>query len=271
MSTVYGGRVEGFLTVPSGATIAATNSGGTGTSVSLTAGSYSVSSYLAMLQSRLNAVRTPANWTVTLSSGRASTGLVTIDCTGETYAITWTTAAAGTAAGFSGAITSTSDPSVSTVSPPGLWLPDCPLTVDGHPDIANKQTDSRTTEGPWGETTTYKNTHSYQHTGWKYSHVPVERIREATNAAGQSLEQWLNDTQFGDGHAWFTPGSKFQIYWDSNGTDRLVGLDMNSGAGPTYGWSFSPAITSLQDLIKRSGGEWLGMWSVDFPRIVSRG
>jgi hypothetical protein len=271
VTTVYGGRVEGMLTVPSGVTIAATNSGGTGTSVSLTAGTYKVSDYLAMLQSRLNAVRTPAEWTVTLSTGRGATGFVTIDCVGETYAITWTDLDAGTAAGFSEHIASTSSPSVATLCPPGLWLPDCPAVVDGHPDIGNKQTDSRSTEGPWGETTTYKNTHLYQHTGWKYSHVPVERIREATSGDGSSLEQWLDDTQFGDGHPWFSPGSKFQVYWDSNGTDRLLGFDLRGGSGPEHGWSFSPAITSFTDLIKRVGGEWLGMWSVDFPRIVSRG
>lgn len=271
MSVTFGGRVEGFLTIPAGVTIAATNSGGTSTPVSLTTGSYSVSQYLAHLQTRLNAVRTPANWTVTLSTGRGGTGFVTIDCVGESWSIAWTTAAAGTAAGFPATISLTSDPSTATVAPPGLWMPDCPVVVDGHIDMAPKETDTRSTEGPWGETTTYTNTRLYAHTGWSYSHVPVTRIRELTGAENNSLEQWLNDTQFGAGHAWFSPGSKFQIYWDDAGTDRLVGYDLNAGAGPTYGWGFSPAVSSMNDLIKRVSDQWLGMWSVQFPRIVSKG
>ena len=103
----FGGRLESFFTIPASTTVTATNATGGPTSVSLTAGSYSPTSYCAHLQARLIAVRTGGTWTVTLSTGSAGTGLVTINCTDGAWALTFTTAAAGT---------------VTTVTPPGITV-----------------------------------------------------------------------------------------------------------------------------------------------------
>lgn len=266
----YGGRLEAFFTVPSGSTVAATNSGGTGTSVSLTAGSYTPTSFAAHLQTRLNAVRTPATWTVAVSTGSSGTGKCTIDCVGETYALTFTTAAAGTALGYAGNISSTTDPSVSDYSCRGLWLPKCPLMIAGHPSAAPEVTDARSTYGPTGKGLTLKGTSMYRHRGLRWSHVANAQYREAAaSVTYSSLEQWVRDTQWGDGHSWFTPGSAFQIYWSNNGTDELVGLDLNSGSGPTYGWTAQPAISTLE-LEPRTEG-LLSYFSFAIPAIVSEG
>lgn len=267
----YGGRWEAFFTIPSGSTIAATNSGGSGTSVSLTAGDYTPTSYCTHLAARLNAVRTPATWTVSLSTGSSGTGLVTIDCVGETWAITFTTAAAGTVIGFAGNISSTSDPSTGTKNARGLWLPKCPMNIAGDPRMGNRATDARSTMSPTGATVTYVNTSHYRHREIEYTHVPTARMREADLATYSSLEQWLDDTQFAEGHTWFSPGSPFQIYWDNNGTDQLVGGDMNSGAGPTNGWSFVPAVTALDDFVSNASSPRLAYWRVRVPTIVSEG
>lgn len=267
----YAGRIEAFMTVPSGVTVSATNSGGGPTSVSLTAGSYTPTSFVAHLVARLNAVRTPANWTGSLSVGSSGTGLVTLNCTG-TWALTFTTAEVGTVLGFSGNIGSRSSAAIGTLNARGLWLPDCPATVEGDPDSAPLMTDIRSVESPYGSVTTYKNAQSYVHEGLRYSHVQrarVHRTAEATTYA--SLQSWIDDTQLANGHSWFSTGSPFLIYWDSNGSDRALGYELNAGAGPANGWSFSPPIGKLQDHVKMVNKPWLGMWSVELPRIVSAG
>lgn len=257
--------------------MSATTTSGGPTSIPITAGTYTPTSYCAHVQTQLNATRTPAEWVVTLSTGSSGTGLVTIDNPNTTWALTFTTAAIGTVMGFAGNIASGTVAVTGTTQHRGLWMPDCPSTVDGHIDMGAKETDARTTVGPWGATTTYKSTRLYAHTGLRYSHVPEHRIREAAAVASSStlthgsLEQWIDDTQISEGHAWFSAGSAFQAYWDSNGTDRLIGKDMNSGAGPVYGWTFVPCVAAINDHIKRVSGQWLGMWSVDLPPIVSRG
>lgn len=266
-----GGRLEAFFTVPSSTTVTATNSGGGPTSVTLTAGSYTPTSFIAHLVARLNAVRTPANWSGSLSTGSAGTGLVTLNCTG-TWALTFTTAAAGTVLGFVGDIASRATAATGTQNARGLWLPGCPVQMDMDPLMAPKVTDSRGTESPSGLVTTYTGTYKYEHSALRYSHVVQTRInkaRETTTYA--SLQSWIDDTQYNHGHTWFTVGSAFQAYWDNAGTDTIIGYELNANTGPTYGWSFSPALARFADHVKRADANWNGMWSVEFPRLVSRG
>jgi hypothetical protein len=264
---MYATRFEALLTVPSGASVAATNSGGAATAVSLTAGSYTPTQFAAHLQTRLNAVRTPANWTVAISY---TTGLCTIDCVGETWALTFTTAAAGTVLGFVGNIGSTTDPAVGTQNCRGLYMPDCPLVTDGHPSMALLDTDVRSTESPTGGVYTIGSTSKYRQGPLRMSHVPVARIREGSAAtAYASWEAWLKDTQLGAGHSWFSYGSAFQVYWDNAGSAALVGADLNSGSGPANGWKFSPAISRIDP--KLAAAPWLGVWSLETPGLVTEG
>jgi hypothetical protein len=268
----FGGRWEAFFTVPSGSSVAATNSGGTGTSVSLTAGDYTPTSFLTHLVARLNAVRTPATWTGTLSTGASGTGLVTLDCVGETYAIAFTTAAAGTILGFSGNISSTSDAAVGTQNARGLWLPKCPAVFAFDPRRAPERTDLITVVGPTARSTSYLSNIHYRHNEIAYSHVLSSRIwtgEEATTYA--SLQSWLRDTQWSEGHDWFSVGSSFQMYWDNAGTDVIVGYDRNSGSGPSDGWTFDPPIASIESVVRNANAPRLAYWSVAIPSIVSEG
>jgi hypothetical protein len=263
---MYATRFEAYLTSPSGATVAATNSGGTGTSVSLTAGNYTPTQYAAHLQTRLNAVRTPATWTVAISY---TTGLCTIDCAGETWALTFTTAAAGTVLGFTGNIGSTTDPATGTQNCRGLWLPDCPLDMEGDPRRAPLVTDRRDTEGPTGAVYSIGSTSKYRHRNLRLSHVPVHRVWEGSaTTTYASWEQWLKDTQFGSGHTWFGYGSAILPYWDNAGTATIVGADLNSGAGPSTGWKMT-GVNSIEP--RKASGSWLGMWAIEVPQIVTSG
>lgn len=267
-----GGRFEAFFTVPSAITASVTNNGGGPTTVTFAAGSYTPTSFAAYAQTALTAQRAPSggSWSVSLSTGRTGTGLITIAMSSGTFSITWTSTDLRDLLGYTANISSQTSVTA-TKQHCGLWLPDCPITLRGSPARAHKQTDNRSTESPNGLVITLGGTKRYQHLDLMYSHVSAARVFEGDATTSRaSLEQWLDDTQFGDGHTWFSRGSAFQAYWDNNGTDVLLGDDLNSGTGPENGWAFSPAVSDISDHVTRVG-DWLGMWSVKFPRIVSRG
>jgi hypothetical protein len=263
----FGGRWEAFFTVPSGKIVTATGS----VSVSLTAGDYTITSFCAHLQARLIAV-TGNTWTVTLSTGPSGTGKVTIDCTSEPYTLTFTTTEVGTILGFAGNISSTSSPSVGDYNARGLWLPKCPAVFAFDPRRSPERTDLISVISPTGRSTSYLSSIHYRHNEIAYSHVLSSRIwtgEEATTYA--SLQSWLRDTQWSEGHDWFSVGSNFQMYWDNNGTDVIVGYDRNSGSGPEDGWSFDPPIASIESVVRNANAPRLAYWSVTIPSIVSEG
>jgi len=262
------------MTVPSGVTVSATNATGGPTSVSLTAGSYTPTSLCAHLQARLIAVRTGGTWTVTLSTGSSGTGLVTINCTDVAWALTFTTAEVGTALGFVGNIGSGSVAVTGTQNARGLWLPKCPMMMEGRPSSAPRVTDLRSSEGPTGNMFALVGNTKYRHRGLTWSHV-LEARTWASAAVAASLplycswEEWFIDTQLGAGHSWFTPGSGFQAYWDNNGTDALVGSDLGGGSGPTYGWKMS-GLNSIEP--RRVDENWVGgYYRVEIPQVVCSG
>ena len=270
---MIGGRWESIFTVPSTNNTASVNAGSGAVTVTWAAGSYTASSFITYTQAALIAQAPPAagTWTVSLSTGTSGTGLVTIARSTGSYSITWTSTALRDMLGFTANITSQTTVT-GTNHHGGLWFPDCPLTLDGHPSRAHKQTDNRASESPDGTVITIGGTKKHQHKSLSYSHVPMSRvwIGEETTG-GASLEQWLDDTQLGDGHAWFSRGSPSKIYWDNAGTDTAVGYDLNSGAGPSAGWYFSPCIEDIHNHVSRSSEQWLGRLAVRFPRIVSPG
>lgn len=243
---------------------------GAPTSVSLTAGTYTPTSYCAHLAARLNAVMTGGGtWTVTLSTGTSGTGLVTIDCTGVASALTFTTAAAGTVIGFVGDIASDTAAATGTQNARGLWLPDCPLELEGDPVRAPEVTDLRFSEGPTGTMFALVGNTKYRHRGLRWSHVARARTWEGSaTTTYASWQQWFRDTQIGSGHSWFTPGSAFQVYWDNAGTDAIVGADLNAGAGPDAGWKLS-GLNSIEP--KRRDENWLGYFTIEIPTIVTSG
>ncbi len=259
-------KFEAFLVVPSGVTISATNGGGSGggpTSVSLTAGTYTPTSFVAHVVTRLNAVRTPANWTGSLST---TTGLVTLNTTDTPWSIAWTDTNVRDMLGFAADITSVSSAQTGTLSHRGLWLPDCPLDLEGDPVHTPVESDARSTEGPTGEVFTYCGNTKYVHKSLVLSHVALAKFRESVSSIKGSWEQWVKDTQLGLGHAWFTPGSAFQI---TNHDSIVVGGDLNSGAGPTNGWKASPAIARTS--ATKAAPPWTGSWRIEIPMIVSSG
>lgn len=270
------GRIEAYMTVPSGALLSATNDTYTAEAVSLTADDYTPTEFCAHLAARLNAVAPPStgSWTVTLSTGTSGTGLVTINCTG-TWALTFTTAEAGTVIGFVGNIASRSSAATGTQNARGLWLPKKHLVMMSDPARAPEVSDARSNEGPRGTVRTYVSSFKYRHQKLVWKNVSQARTWEGETDSGArptcgSWQQWVRDTQWGRGHTWFGVGSAFQVYWDNAGSDSIVGYDLNGGAGPTNGWKFSPAIAKIEDTARMaSSSGWLGLWNIETPAIVA--
>jgi hypothetical protein len=199
--------------------------------------------------------------------------LVNCSVTGDSWALAFTSAAAGTVIGFVGDIASRTTATTGTQNARGLWLPDCPLMVEGDPLVAPKVTDSRATEGPRGKVITYISNTKRVHKLLRYSHVSRARVWESSaTTTYASLQQWIDDTQYAAGHAWFaSAGSAFHVYWDNNGTDTILGYELNSGSGPSAGWNFAEAISDLSANIRRVDEGYLGQLAVEFPRLVSEG
>lgn len=270
MANGFDGRVEARFTVPASTTISVTTNAGGPTTVTLTAGSYFMSAFVAQLQADLIAQRSVSGgtWTVTLSTGASGTGQVTITATNGTWSISWTSTTLRDVLGFTANITGVTGAQTGTKQAKGVWIPDCPLFLDGIAQIAPKASDFRATVGPTGVQYSLVGNVLRRHRNLVWQAVPLAKIREGSAAlANASLEQFLDDAQLQQGHAWFTAGSLMQIY---NHNAIKLGLDANSGAG-VGGWTW-PAQAALDDLAKRLDSRgWDGLWTVTIPQVVSSG
>ncbi len=265
----FDGRLEALVTVPAGVSVSATNAGGTAT-VFLPQNTYFVSTLLSTLQSQLNSTSPlSATWTVSLSTGPAGTGQVTING-GGTWSLSWTAAGMTlqTLLGFD--VTGNISNSVAAVTGSkqcrGVWIPDCPIRLDGDPQRAPIVTDLRTTMSPTGKVLGLVGNVFYRHTKVTWSHVDISRTWEAkTTIANSSFELFMKDTQLGQGLSWFTPATPLQIY-DLTGTK--LGIDLNGGTGPTNGWQIAD-VSSVEP--PKADPAWTGRWTIELPQIVSQG
>lgn len=261
----FGGRLEAFFSVPSSVTISVTNNGGGPTTVSIAAGSYTVTSFCSYLQTALTAQRAPSAgaWSVSVSTGTTGTGQVTIAMSSGTYSITWTSTDLRDLLGFTATITSQTSVT-GTKNARGLWLPDCPLWLDGDPATMPEISDARNTESPDGTSVTLVNSFKAKHRNLTWSHVLQNRTMVTSEVtANSSWQTWLRDTQWGRGHSWFSPGSPFNVYWSSAGTDTLLG----GSSAPEGGWKMSPVLRDFNP--QRVSESWNGVWRIVIPAVVA--
>lgn len=264
----FDGRWEARFTVPSSVSISVTNNGGGPTTVNIAAGTYTMSSFVTELQSALTTQRAPSSgaWSVTLSTGVAGTGRVTIAMSAGTFSITWTSTALRDLLGFTANISSQAS-STGANQAKGLWRPDAVLRCDADARRAPLASDHRTTVSPTGAVYALKSSTMYRHASPRYTHVPVDRVWEAsallTNA---SYETFVKDTQLQEGHAWFGLSSPVVIY-DHTGTE--VGIDANGGTG-VDSWSL-PGLPGL-DTLQMSEGIHNGIYyRIEWPELLSTG
>ncbi len=260
----FDGRVEASFTVPASTTIAVTTNAGGPTTVTVAAGSYYMSDFVTYLQGALIAQRsvTTGTWVVSYSTGASGTGKITIAVTNGTYTITWTSTNLRDLLGFTATLTGTAT-NTGANQARGLWIPDCPINMDGDPAQAPRMTDLRTTQSPTGIVIGLVGNSFYRHKRIRWSHV--EKVRTwigSESTVNASWERFVVDTQFGLGHAWFTPVSLVQVY-DLAGAK--VGINANSGAGVS-GW-YMVGINSTE--LARSTENWTGMFSIEIPELVA--
>jgi hypothetical protein len=263
MATTIAGRVEAQITIPAGVTLSATNvTGGGPTSIPVVAGNYYMTDLCAHIQAQLNALRTPATWTVALDT---TTGLVSFNWTGATsYTITWVTTALRDLLGFAanfgpiaqGVATSGSKQAL------GVWIPNCTLKSDVDSKQAPTENDQRETESPGGDVYSLAGTDKYAHTNLEWTHVSLNRIwiSEETTP-NQSYERFYNDAIRGNGNTWLGIARPLKIY-DHRGA--VLGQ-----AHSVSGWKLSgaPKLASL-----RMSVDGLSAYvHVQWPRLVSAG
>lgn len=255
----FTGHVYATVVIPSGVQVTVTNNGGGPTAVTWTAGTYeSPAAAITALIAALEAARPGVvPWTITLST---TTGLVTIDCPSDTWALTWTSTDARDFLGFAGNIASTTSASTGTKNCLGLWIPDRPLSTRGNYLGLPDATDARATESPTGVRIVHVGNNKYEHFDLRWQTVEKHRVWVAhESTTNQSLQRFLRDTQWGQGHAWFNPGSKCMI----------IAHDGNElGNAGVAGWY--PDIPGKMDEIVSRAVDGLDLlWHVTWPRVVS--
>lgn len=252
------GYVAANFTIPASTTISVTNGGGGPTTVTITAGTYNIDTFMTQLQSDLQTQRAPSGsaWTCAVSLGSTGTGKVTIDAPTDTWSITWTSTAVRDVLGFTANITSVTTAQTGAAQARGLWMPNCPLfPASGKVLSAPRVTDLRQTVSPTGFVISHVGNSKYMHNGLRWSHVEVGRVWQASEAVtNESLEKFLTDAQFGLGSPLFTPGSKCKIY--SHEAETL-------GDTTIAGWYIQGA-GSMESVVKRVDASWDGLWSVEF-------
>lgn len=263
------GYIEASVVVPAGVTVHATNSGGGPTSVAVPAGTYvGLSAVVTALVAALNATRTPANWSGSVSlTGSAPTGKVTLNCaTGVgTYTITWDSTDLRDLLGFTGNLTAiaTGVASVGTKQMHGVFIPDCPPVVDGDPLSAPTRSDARSVVTPNGVVYTHVGNVHRRLRNLRYTAIALSRMWEANaTTANASFETFWLETQRGQSTtsvAWFLPGSKVRIF-DIQG---------NAFGRTLSGWYFTNA-KELDEVALLAPG-WTGLWSLALGDLVSDG
>jgi hypothetical protein len=272
----YDGRIEARITIPSGgAAVSATNNNGGPTTCTVPAGNYyltaagGVSGLCAALQTQLNTSR-PDGWTVTLSTGASGTGKVTIDCSVEPYALSWTSTTLRDMLGFSGNIASTSSASTGAYQARGLWIPDCPpvSTMPYHAS-AGIRSDRRSVIGPTGIVTSHTGNTMYVHPGWRYPLVAKARTwRGAETTTNASWQKFLSDVARAEGLTWFDGSALVQVY-DIAGA--LVGINENSGAGLAGWYLIGKGVNDFTPMPAEGSPQWSGLWQIDGFDLVSNG
>jgi hypothetical protein len=150
----------------------------------------------------------------------------------------------------------------------GLFLPGCPISLDGDPTQAPRISDLRTTMSPTGAVFGLSGNVRFEHTGIVWSHVDRERVWEsAAEYSNASWESFFVTTQMGMGHAWFTPSSAIQIWWENAGETVLLGADYNGGTGLS-GWNI---VNVASVAVPKAIATWTGLFRVELPKIVSAG
>jgi hypothetical protein len=253
------GRLEGLITIPTGGITGAftcTDDGGGPTAVDLTAGTYywtlqdsGANTFAEQLQADIcNAMA--SNWVVEISSNETGTGKVTISNDDAVAEVAWADTDIRDLLGFgSDGNLSGSTSYMSSDHAKAIWLPDGPpVSPFGLDDEGADEPDQVHSESGAGHVLTL----GYQRktAQWvRWIGLSRAKTRIAGEAVtGESLQQFERDVIWAE--ATYCPARKLRI---SPNADALAGSVYRSSAQITY--------QQMQE-------NYLGLWRVEFPRIV---
>jgi hypothetical protein len=191
-----------------------------------------------------------------------------VTVTSNTWSLSWTSTVLRDYLGFAANITNSTTAQTGTLQCRGVWIPDCPLQLDGDPEQAPTISDLRTSQSPTGFVLGLSGNTFHRHTGLVYSHVARDRVWESAATYDHASWEWFfRETQLGLESSLFTPASPLQIYWNNAGTLTLLGDAANDGAG-TDGWT----ITGLGSVEPRpSQANYTGLFRIELGTVVSEG
>ncbi len=257
---MFAGYISGSFTVPSGVAASVTTNSGGPTSVTAPAGTYStIADFLGDFVGSLTTTRPVTGGAWSASLGSNGDPRITIAVSTGTFSISWTSTALRDLLGYTGNISSVAS-STATTAARGVWMPDCPAVLEQRHRSAPRQTDMRQTRSPSGAVISNIGNFRYRHSNLMYSAVPVNKVwRIDETYTNESLEQWLDDTQLGQGHNWFSVGAKC----------RIVAHDGNDVGGTVNNWWLT-GFRGIGEIAKRRE-DWDGLWSVAFPDLTSDG
>lgn len=265
-TTTFGGYIAAAFTVPSGITASVTTNSGGPTAVTAPAGAYtSIDAFLTAWVAALTAARpvTAGAWTITNTLASAgATPLLTIAVTAGTFSISWTSTALRDLLGFAANITAQTS-ATGTTAVRGVCQLDSPLVTAIRHRSAPPKTDARRAMTPDGDMFMHIGNQRYEHKDLRWSSCPSHKIwRVDETVTNESLQQFLDDTQWGNGHEWFGVGSKCRILaHDGYGLGSADGIN---------NWSLD-GFDSIHQLVTRVDSGWDGLWAVVVPTAVSNG
>jgi hypothetical protein len=136
-----------------------------------------------------------------------------------------------------------------------LWIPGCPLNLDGgDPSVAPIGDDARATVSPDGNVYGVAETTFFHHRGLRFSHVAKSKVwANHATYVNADWETFYLDTQLGQ-HSWCTPFSRVKVYFDNAGTATEL------GGGDVTGWKM-PSPTKLNQL-RNAVDPWTGLVDV---------
>jgi hypothetical protein len=244
------GRLEAKVKFATAHTVSATNSVGGPSTVTIAAGSYYPTDLLTEFATQLNASRA-SGWTVSGAFTEGGTGLVTIHCTNVNWSITWTSTTLRDLLGFTGNISAVSVAQTGTNAMKGVWLPDCPISIEDDATVGAYLSDLRQSISPTGSVLSLVGNTYRRHRNVSWSHVSKARAR-ATATTTMAYEAWFYDTQMG-GNASFAAGSRVALYVDAT-TPTLLGY-------------YQLADVNTTDMDQSVQG-WAGRWKVSLPTLI---
>ena len=248
-----GGRAEAQLYFSANIAADFTDTSGT-TTVTITAGTYTPTTFLAAIDAALD-----ADWTVSASmTDLTGTGKVTIVSGLTNFSVTFTSSTFRDVLGFTGNIGSTATAQTGTNAMKGLWIPDQVMfyRVGGANSAGTPITNARATVSALGHVKGLIGSVANVFDGIAWNGVSKDRAYAtvggvASSPVNNNFETFMRETQYGGVVSYLRPYSPIRLYWDSGASDYVAG---------------TLQVPTTWEGVQLTEG-WTGRWNIGLPRL----